>query len=135
MECLDLDLQLRDLEPFFGQLALFDVKKGCRISENFYFQLNHPSTKEMLKQNETSLQQAIFTVSHGIEDVFIVLRIEKVLEGKVPITTMSRKLVPSQMCPSLPPKKGILRLVLYCKTLTVVSSCACSECRGSVESV
>ena len=83
MECLDLDLNLRDLEPFYGQLALFDVRQKRRISENFYFQLNKQDTLAMLAAKEAFLKQAIFTVSHDIEDVFIVLRIEKVLEGKL----------------------------------------------------
>lgn len=41
-----------NVEPFFTTLALFDVKKGIKLSEDFHCDLNYSSTKKMLVAND-----------------------------------------------------------------------------------
>lgn len=88
-----LSFVLGDLEPFFGILALFDLSTGERISENFYFDLNGslalsslPTWFEHSLEGETgravrSGVDALFWVPHPSPDIWLVLRVEKVLQG------------------------------------------------------
>ena len=41
-----------NIEPFFLSIALFDAKKGLKISEDFHCDLNDPSTMDMLRGSE-----------------------------------------------------------------------------------
>jgi hypothetical protein len=91
----DLSFAAGDLEPFFGTLALFDLASGERISENFYFDLNSDSTLSMLPEWHEAAQSsldgkpghvrsnvdALFWVPHASPDIWMVLRVEKVLQG------------------------------------------------------
>lgn len=43
VECLGLNLQFGQIEPFFCSLALYDLGKRSKISENFYFDKNPQS--------------------------------------------------------------------------------------------
>ena len=43
-------LAFTQVEPFFACMALFDVAKKRRISENFYFDLNGEDTRNMLQR-------------------------------------------------------------------------------------
>lgn len=40
IECLNLNFHFGQIEPFFCSLALYDLSKRAKISENFYFDKN-----------------------------------------------------------------------------------------------
>uniref|UniRef100_A0A8B9QHK9 Dedicator of cytokinesis 9 n=1 Tax=Apteryx owenii TaxID=8824 RepID=A0A8B9QHK9_APTOW len=94
-----------NVEPFFVTLSLFDIKNNQKISADFHVDLNHISVRHMIanasqqKMNgtgdsvhriqgihETVLQypkQGIFSVTCPHPDIFLVARIEKVLQGSI----------------------------------------------------
>uniref|UniRef100_A0A669CUV7 Dedicator of cytokinesis 11 n=1 Tax=Oreochromis niloticus TaxID=8128 RepID=A0A669CUV7_ORENI len=101
---------LTNVEPFFISLALFDVSKSCKISADFHVELNPPSVREMREGRGTGgvlvngdsgkgnglplLQrvaeallrfptQGIFSVTNPHADIFLVARVEKVLQNGI----------------------------------------------------
>ncbi|NXW15240.1 DOCK9 protein, partial [Circaetus pectoralis] len=96
---------VRNVEPFFVTLSLFDVKNNRKISADFHVDLNHASVRHMIPNasqqmtngsgdslhriqdiHETVLQypkQGIFSVTCPHTDIFLVARIEKVLQGSI----------------------------------------------------
>ncbi|XP_069658513.1 dedicator of cytokinesis protein 9 isoform X4 [Haliaeetus albicilla] len=94
-----------NVEPFFVTLSLFDVKNNRKISADFHVDLNHTSVRHMIPNasqqmtsgsgdslhriqdiHETVLQypkQGIFSVTCPHTDIFLVARIEKVLQGSI----------------------------------------------------
>ncbi|XP_053916771.1 dedicator of cytokinesis protein 9 isoform X3 [Cuculus canorus] len=94
-----------NVEPFFVTLSLFDIKNNRKISADFHVDLNHTSVRHMLSSapqqmmngsgdtlhriqdlHETLLQypkQGIFSVTCPHTDIFLVARIEKVLQGSI----------------------------------------------------
>ncbi len=47
IEVKNLAFVLGELEPFFCSLALYDVTNKCRLSENFYFDLNSDAIRAL----------------------------------------------------------------------------------------
>ncbi|XP_053555225.1 dedicator of cytokinesis protein 11 isoform X2 [Bombina bombina] len=101
---------LTNVEPFFVSLALFDLKNNCKISADFHVDLNPPAVHEMLthltaqspkdgisKRVSTSeafiygipeshfhyIKEAIFSVTNPHPEIFLVARVEKVLQGSI----------------------------------------------------
>ncbi|XP_008205538.1 dedicator of cytokinesis protein 9 isoform X2 [Nasonia vitripennis] len=95
---------LCQVEPYYTTLSVFDARNNKKISENFYFDTNHESVQNMIKLEESSkenglelpddlknisvtwlskLKQAIFSISNPHPDIFLVVRIEKVLQGSI----------------------------------------------------
>lgn len=78
-----------DVEPLFASMALFDAKEKRKLSENFYFNLNSESTRQMLSGHvahadvSTLSRSAIFDIINPSPDIFLVVRVEKVLQGDV----------------------------------------------------
>ncbi|NXT43398.1 DOCK9 protein, partial [Pelecanoides urinatrix] len=94
-----------NVEPFFVTLSLFDIKNNRKISADFHVDLNHASVRYMIPNasqqmvngsgdslhriqdiHETVLQypkQGIFSVTCPHTDIFLVARIEKVLQGSI----------------------------------------------------
>uniref|UniRef100_A0A8C8SES2 Dedicator of cytokinesis 11 n=1 Tax=Pelusios castaneus TaxID=367368 RepID=A0A8C8SES2_9SAUR len=99
-----------NVEPFFISLALFDVKNNCKISADFHVDLNPPSVREMLLDCSTQaageshakgtsaseqlihgiaesqlryIKQGIFSVTNPHVEIFLVARVEKVLQGSI----------------------------------------------------
>ena len=75
-------------EPLFCSLTLYNVGAARRISETFHFHLNEPEMLALMGPDGTAAagfdsaaKAALFTVKHAHNDIFLVLRIEKVLEG------------------------------------------------------
>uniref|UniRef100_A0A671XSY5 Dedicator of cytokinesis 11 n=1 Tax=Sparus aurata TaxID=8175 RepID=A0A671XSY5_SPAAU len=99
---------LTNVEPFFISLALFDVSKSCKISADFHVDLNPPCVREMLTDALVysqkcvkpesflimlyvmcphtiypSILQGIFSVTNPHADIFLVARVEKVLQNGI----------------------------------------------------
>ena len=87
-----------NIEPFFVTLALFDPKENKKISEDFHCDLNEAVVSQMMpaqekmengfRENEhvyhfSFPRKAIFSVTFPHPDVYLVLRIEKVLQGGI----------------------------------------------------
>ncbi|KXJ26177.1 Dedicator of cytokinesis protein 9 [Exaiptasia diaphana] len=119
VSCKDLKFRLvntnsngeeTNIEPFFLRLALFDVKKGMKLSEDFHCDLNDPRVADMLrgsdfieygetngdasseeKRRRTNKREmedchptnAIFSVTCPHPEVYVVVRIDKVLQGSI----------------------------------------------------
>ncbi|XP_048400109.2 dedicator of cytokinesis protein 11 isoform X2 [Stegostoma tigrinum] len=101
-----------NVEPFFVTLALFDAKNNCKISEDFHVDLNPPAVRQMFlgsveggPENGATApnsptgnddrvkgvaerllrypKQGIFSVTAPHPDIFLVARVEKVLQGGI----------------------------------------------------
>nr|XP_008105153.1 PREDICTED: dedicator of cytokinesis protein 9 isoform X4 [Anolis carolinensis] len=95
-----------NVEPFFITLSLFDIKHNRKISSDLHVDLNHNTVRHMLDNVAQQLangssdglyriqdvipeimlqypKQGIFSVTCPHPDIFLVARIEKVLQGSV----------------------------------------------------
>ncbi|NXL69253.1 DOC11 protein, partial [Leptocoma aspasia] len=97
-----------NVEPFFLSLALFDLKSNCKISADFHVDLNPPSVRDMLLDNSEPraedtqgpcpgqslvhgvpesclryIKQGVFSVTNPHTEIFLVARVEKVLQGSI----------------------------------------------------
>uniref|UniRef100_A0A3B4GQN1 Dedicator of cytokinesis protein 9-like n=1 Tax=Pundamilia nyererei TaxID=303518 RepID=A0A3B4GQN1_9CICH len=101
-----------NVEPFYVILSLFDVQNNRKISANFHVDLNHPLVRQMTSShgsgsnqqisgssNDSVLEhrlasglpegavrypkQGIFSVTCPHPEIFLVARIEKVLQGGI----------------------------------------------------
>ncbi|XP_077439207.1 dedicator of cytokinesis protein 9-like isoform X1 [Vanacampus margaritifer] len=102
-----------NVEPFYVVLSLFDVQNSRKISADFHVDLNHPLVRQMTPDSacghdlhmngckgedpfgnqrlasgfpETALQypkQGVFSVTCPHPEIFLVARIEKVLQGGI----------------------------------------------------
>ncbi|KAK3089282.1 hypothetical protein FSP39_002319 [Pinctada imbricata] len=85
VKCLQFKLEL-EFEPLFATMALYDAKEKKKISENFYFDMNQDTQKKMISMHNhhadisTMSRSAIFSITYPSPDVFLVIRIEKVLQ-------------------------------------------------------
>uniref|UniRef100_A0A4W6CA09 Dedicator of cytokinesis 8 n=1 Tax=Lates calcarifer TaxID=8187 RepID=A0A4W6CA09_LATCA len=75
-----------DIEPIFASMALYDLKEKKKISENFYCDLNSEQFKNFLKPHvphvdqSTLARSAIFSITYPAPDIYLVIKIEKVLQ-------------------------------------------------------
>ncbi|XP_043987316.1 dedicator of cytokinesis protein 9-like isoform X18 [Gambusia affinis] len=98
-----------NVEPFYVTLSLFDIQNGRKISSDFQVDLNHQSVRGMVPSNasqyvngggearsegqrfihgvpESALlypKQGVFSVTCPHPDIFLVARIDKVLQGGI----------------------------------------------------
>ncbi|XP_053160816.1 dedicator of cytokinesis protein 9 isoform X11 [Hemicordylus capensis] len=95
-----------NVEPFFISLSLFDIKENRKISSDFHVDLNHSTVRQMIPNASQQLlngssdclhqiqvlipeimlqypKQGIFSVMCPHADIFLVARIEKVLQGSI----------------------------------------------------
>lgn len=88
VKCLQLRLEL-EVEPIFASMAIYDAKEKKKISENFYFDMNSENLKRMLTSHvpysdvSTQSRTAVFELTHASNDLFLVIRLEKVLQGDI----------------------------------------------------
>ncbi|KPM04895.1 dedicator of cytokinesis protein 7-like protein 2 [Sarcoptes scabiei] len=77
------------IEPIFASLAVYDLKARKKLTENFYFDLNPDSTKDLLKSHiayqdlSTLSKSAIFGLSQLNPDLYFVIKLEKVFQNEI----------------------------------------------------
>ncbi|XP_066499452.1 dedicator of cytokinesis protein 8 isoform X2 [Hoplias malabaricus] len=75
-----------EIEPMFLSMALYDLKEKKKISENFHCDLNSDQMKSFLRSHtphidiSTQAKAAIFSISYPSPDIYLVIKIEKVLQ-------------------------------------------------------
>ncbi|XP_061379186.1 dedicator of cytokinesis protein 9 isoform X2 [Danaus plexippus] len=99
---------LCQVEPYFTYLALYDARSGKKLTENFHFDLNHAAVRDLVKETECtkslvenfsydvkldvkqlsdewfkSKRQALLSVNNPHPDLFLVVKIDKILQGHV----------------------------------------------------
>ncbi|XP_076872027.1 LOW QUALITY PROTEIN: dedicator of cytokinesis protein 9 [Brachyhypopomus gauderio] len=98
---------ITNVEPFFVALSLFDVQNSRKISADFHVDLNHPLVRAMMVPPSATINGAmdpppsptpvsrlpegalqypvhgVFSVTCPHPDIFLVARIEKVLQGGI----------------------------------------------------
>uniref|UniRef100_A0A8C4QIF6 Dedicator of cytokinesis C/D N-terminal domain-containing protein n=1 Tax=Eptatretus burgeri TaxID=7764 RepID=A0A8C4QIF6_EPTBU len=85
IKCQSLKFEI-DIEPIFASMALYDVKEKAKISENFYFDMNSDQMRALLKGHiglasiSTLARSAIFSITYPTQDIFLVIKLEKVLQ-------------------------------------------------------
>ncbi|KAG7257098.1 hypothetical protein CRUP_038138, partial [Coryphaenoides rupestris] len=98
-----------NVEPFYVTLFLFDIQNSRKISSDFHVDLNHPSVRGMLPNSgshsingggdklhsgqplvhgvpEATMlypRQGVFSVACPHPDIFLVARVEKILQGGI----------------------------------------------------
>uniref|UniRef100_A0A4W5P3E1 Dedicator of cytokinesis 9 n=1 Tax=Hucho hucho TaxID=62062 RepID=A0A4W5P3E1_9TELE len=91
-----------NVEPFYVTLSLFDIQNSRKISSDFHVDLNHPSVRQLVanptNKPEEPLKnvslillfslcfvspQGVFSVTCPHPDIFLLARIEKVLQGGI----------------------------------------------------
>ncbi|XP_046488292.1 dedicator of cytokinesis protein 7 isoform X2 [Neodiprion pinetum] len=88
VKCLQLKLEL-EVEPIFASLALYDAREKKKVSENFYVDMNPEGLKRMLgshiaySDTSTLARSCVFNISKPSPDLFLVVRLEKVLQGDI----------------------------------------------------
>lgn len=86
VKCLQLRLDT-EVEPVFASMAIYDAKEKKKLSENFHFDLNAEAIKKMLGSHipyadmSTQSRSAVFEVTHPSHELYLVVRLEKVLQG------------------------------------------------------
>ncbi len=90
VQCNKLELNLA-IEPIFASVALYDAKERKKVSENFYFDMNNETLRQMLAGHPeyaiadytTQARSCIFDISNPSNDLFLVVKLEKVLQGDI----------------------------------------------------
>jgi C2 domain in Dock180 and Zizimin proteins/DHR-2, Lobe C len=89
VDVLTLGFHIGNLEPFFCELALFDVVEKRRVSEGFHFHLNSNQSMEIIKQHVVVRQfqdrchRAMFSLTENTKssNVCLILLVHRVLQG------------------------------------------------------
>uniref|UniRef100_A0A8B9CKQ3 Dedicator of cytokinesis 8 n=1 Tax=Anser brachyrhynchus TaxID=132585 RepID=A0A8B9CKQ3_9AVES len=83
LQSLKFDIEI---EPLFACIALYDIKERKKISENFHCDLNPDSLRGFLRSHTPSIdpstqaRSAVFSVTYPSSDIYLVIKIEKVLQ-------------------------------------------------------
>lgn len=108
---IDESDNLCQIEPYVTSMALYDIKAGRKLTETFHFDLNENHAREMRQHNCTGAEkvngtptlkngkqngaseystewimyprQAVLNITVPHPDIFIVVRIEKILQGSI----------------------------------------------------
>ncbi|XP_073478722.1 dedicator of cytokinesis protein 6 isoform X5 [Aquarana catesbeiana] len=85
VKCISLKFEI-EIEPIFCVMALYDAKEKKKISEAFHFDLNSDTVKNMLRAQgghpapSTLARSAIFSITYPSPDIYLVIKLEKVLQ-------------------------------------------------------
>ncbi|XP_068130411.1 dedicator of cytokinesis protein 6 isoform X6 [Hyperolius riggenbachi] len=85
VKCISLKFEI-EIEPIFCVMALYDAKEKKKISEAFHFDLNSDAVKNMLRAQgghpapSTLARSAIFSITYPSPDIYLVIKLEKVLQ-------------------------------------------------------
>ena len=75
-------------EPFFGTMALYDLKRREKVSESWNFDLNTPNITELLgvhcgdREPATLARTCIFSTSYTSADLYLVIMFSTTLHGE-----------------------------------------------------
>eukprot|EP00040_Diaphanoeca_grandis_P010020 m.51332 g.51332 ORF g.51332 m.51332 type:complete len:2104 (+) comp21430_c0_seq2:202-6513(+) len=86
MQLKQRDKDHANVEPFFCALAIYDVRDETKISESFFFDLNNPGEGFEFPHDADIIsksREAVFTVEYPHDEIYLVLTVEKVLQGDV----------------------------------------------------
>ena len=85
-----LRFSLGNIEPLYATLSIYDLRAESKCSEDFHFDLNDPSLLTGQAQVEHSMADPLTTCKHALfslteghvhEQVVLVLKVERVLQG------------------------------------------------------
>uniref|UniRef100_W5MSP2 Dedicator of cytokinesis 8 n=1 Tax=Lepisosteus oculatus TaxID=7918 RepID=W5MSP2_LEPOC len=85
LKCQAIKFEI-EVEPVFATLALYDLKEKKKISENFYCDLNCDQLRGFLRPHTPHIspaslaRSAIFSITYPSPDIYLVIKIEKVLQ-------------------------------------------------------
>lgn len=90
VQCNKLELNLQ-IEPIFASMAVYDAALKRKVSENFYFDMNSDTLRSMLQIHPehshsdytTKAGSCVFDISAPSNDLFLVVKLEKVLQGDI----------------------------------------------------
>ncbi|CAD5215071.1 unnamed protein product [Bursaphelenchus xylophilus] len=77
-------------EPIFGVAALYDIKTRTKLTENFYFDFNSREILGLIRAHMgpdgdvVKIKEGLFSYDEFRENVFLVIRLEKVLQAADP---------------------------------------------------
>lgn len=101
---------VRQVEPYFTSLALYDARAGRKLTENFYFDINDDLVADMFDNADRNHRntanaansimpaewrsqlpanwfrhprRALFSISAPHPDIFVVVKIDKILQGSI----------------------------------------------------
>lgn len=57
---------LGEIEPLFGRMALYDYKKKCKLTEDFYFDMNSPEMLKLLEHEKVSFPRNFSVMTSSI---------------------------------------------------------------------
>lgn len=100
LQAVDEKENLCQVEPYHTTLCLYDAKNGRKLTENFHFDVNNlymRKTSSCCDEGDFKLElpqgvtdqwlfyprQALFSITNPHPDIFLVVRIEKVLQGGI----------------------------------------------------
>jgi hypothetical protein len=100
LQAVDEKDNLCQVEPYHTTLCLFDAKNSRKLTENFHFDVNSPCIRRtMFAGNGPDVKldlpqgvnqqwlffprQALISITNPHPDIFLVVRIEKVLQGGI----------------------------------------------------
>lgn len=110
LQAMDEKENLCQIEPYYTTMFLYDAKIQKKLTENFHFDVNNKNIRPFITnnigdikdnvnnsntdlpeklQNEWLLypRQALLSITNAHSDIFLVVRIEKVLQGGITQST------------------------------------------------
>ena len=88
VEPTELSFDLGVHEPFFGTVALYDLKRREKVSESWNFDLNPPNITELLgvhcgdREPATEARTCVFSTSYFSPDIYMVIIFSTTLHGE-----------------------------------------------------